>query len=172
MSRGIQVLLFSVVVVVAASAGFMLSAFDRPGQVDTTRLSTTALPDLSGMPQSIDQWKGKVLVINFWATWCPPCLEEIPHFVRMQSRLGPQGLQFFGIAIDDADKVKRFVVEQGINYPVVIGQIDALELSRSAGNTRGGLPYTLVLDRSGRVVSQHYGGLNEETLIPIVSKLL
>lgn len=172
MRRSARILLFSVVVVLATVAGFQLSGPDRKGQVDAGVLLAATLPDLSGVHQSLGQWTGKVVVINFWATWCPPCLEEIPHLVRMQSRFGTQGLQFVGIAIDEMEKVKRFVEEKGINYPIVVGQLDAIELSKAAGNERGGLPYTLVLDRSGRVVSQHYGGLTEDNLLPIVQKLL
>lgn len=172
MSRAVQILLFVSVMMVAGVGGYFLSAPPRPGAVDTGPMLQASLPDLSGAPQQIGNWKGKVLVVNFWATWCPPCLEEIPHFVRMQERLGGQGLQFVGIAIDEADKVRAFARKQMINYPIMIGQMDAIELSKTAGNKAGGLPYTLVLDRSGAVVSQHYGGLDEQILLPIINKLL
>jgi len=172
MSRAVQILLFVSVMMVAGVGGYLLSAPPRPGAVDTGPMLQASLPDLSGAPQQIGNWKGKVLVVNFWATWCPPCLEEIPHFVRMQERFGGQGLQFVGIAIDEADKVRAFARKQMINYPIMIGQMDAIELSKTAGNKAGGLPYTLVLDRSGAVVSQHYGGLDEQILLPIIDKLL
>ena len=81
-------------------------------------------------------------------------------------------MQFIGIAIDEPEKVRMFAQKNAINYPIMIGQLDAIELSKSAGNKAGGLPYTIVLDRSGRVVSQHYGGLNEEILQPIFDDLL
>jgi thiol-disulfide isomerase/thioredoxin len=172
MSRAVQILLFVSVMMVAGVGGYLLSAPSRPGAVDTGPMLQASLPDLSGAPQQIGNWKGKVLVVNFWATWCPPCLEEIPHFVRMQERFGGQGLQFVGIAIDEADKVRAFARKQQINYPIMIGQMDAIELSKTAGNKAGGLPYTLVLDRSGAVVSQHYGGLDEQILLPIIDELL
>ena len=172
MNRTVQILLFVAVMLAAGTGGFMLSAPHRTGPVDAGQLLDATLPDLSGAPQKIGNWKGKVLVINFWATWCPPCLEEIPHFVRLQRQLGEQGLQFIGVAIDEPDKVRTFAQQNAINYPVMIGQLDAIELSKSAGNTAGGLPYTLILDRSGRVVSQHSGGLTEEILRPIFAELL
>jgi len=172
MSRAFQILLFVSVMLVAGVGGYLLSGPPRPGAVDTGPMLKASLPDLSGTPQQIGNWKGKVLVVNFWATWCPPCLEEIPHFVRLQERLGGQGLQFVGIAIDEADKVRAFAQKYAINYPVMIGQVDAIELSKTAGNKAGGLPYTLILDRSGEVVSQHYGGLDEEILQPIFDELL
>ena len=90
--------LFSVMLV-AGVGGYLLSAPPRPGAVDTEPMLEASLPDLSGVSRQIGHWKGKVLVVNFWATWCPPCLEEIPHFVRLQERFGDQGLQFVGIAI-------------------------------------------------------------------------
>jgi thiol-disulfide isomerase/thioredoxin len=172
MNRAVQVLLFVAVMLVAGVGGYWLSGPPRPGVVDVGPVLAATLPDLSGAPQTIGNWRGKVLVVNFWATWCPPCLEEIPQFVRMQERLGGQGLQFIGIAIDEPEKVRMFAQKNAINYPIMIGQLDAIELSKSAGNKAGGLPYTIVLDRSGRVVSQHYGGLNEEILQPIFDDLL
>lgn len=172
MIRAVQVLLFVVVTLAAGVAGYLLSAPNRLGNVDASHVLEATLPDLSGVPQSIANWKGKVLVINFWATWCPPCLEEIPLFVRLQRQMGEQGLQFVGIAIDEREKVRAFARRNAINYPIMIGQLDAIELSRTAGNESGGLPYTLILDRSGRVISQHYGGLTEQKLRPIVAELL
>jgi len=172
MNRALQVLLFVVVMLVAAVGGYLLSAPPRPGNIDASHVLGATFPDLSGAPQSIGSWKGKVLVVNFWATWCPPCLEEIPMFVRLQQQMGEQGLQFVGIAVDERDKVAAFARKNAINYPIMIGQLDAIELAESAGNESGGLPYTLIFDRSGQVVSRHYGGLTEEKLKPIVAKLL
>jgi thiol-disulfide isomerase/thioredoxin len=172
MIRALQVSLFVGITLLAGIAGYHLSVPDRASDVDASAVLATTLPDIQGVPQSISRWKGKVLVVNFWATWCPPCLEEIPVFVRLQQQMGAQGLQFVGVAIDERDKVVDFANRNGINYPIMIGQLDAIELSKTAGNERGGLPYTLVLDRSGQVVSQHYGALTEQELAPIIAELL
>ena len=131
-----------------------------------------SLAAADGSTLTLDDLKGQPVLINFWATWCPPCLEEIPIFVRLQQQMGARGLQFVGIAIDERDKVVNFARRNGINYPIMIGQLDAIELSNTAGNERGGLPYTLILDRSGEVVSQHYGALTEQELVTIVAELL
>lgn len=93
-------------------------------------------------------------------------------FVRLQRKMGQEGLQFVGIAVDQHDKVAQFVAKHGINYPIVIGQLDAIKLAESAGNESGGLPYTLVFDRQGRVVNRLYGGLTEQKLKPMIEKLL
>ena len=77
----------------------------------------TTLPDLQGKNQSISQWKGKVLVVNFWATWCEPCRREMPEFVELQNELRDQGLLFIGIAMDQASKVQQFNKEIGVKYP-------------------------------------------------------
>jgi thiol-disulfide isomerase/thioredoxin len=172
MSRPVQVLLFFVVMLVAAVGGYFVSGSWRTAQIDGDRILGATFPDLSGTPRTIGSWKGKVLVVNFWATWCPPCLEEIPMFVRLQRELGQQGLQFVGIAVDRQDKVAQFVAKNAVNYPIMIGQLDAISVAESAGNDSGGLPYTLVFDRQGQVVSRHYGGLTEQELRPIIQKLL
>ena len=127
-----------------------------------------SLPDMEGKSQALAQWHGKVLVVNFWATWCSPCLEEIPQFVRMQEKLGNQGLQFVGIAVDNVAKVREFSAKYRMNYPVLIGEIDAIELARVAGNEFGGLPFTVVMDRQGRLIGTELGGLNEEKLTALI----
>ena len=99
-----------------------------------------ALPDPDGRMRSPSEWDGKVLVVNFWATWCPPCLEEMPAFKALQERYGPDGVQFLGIALDDADNVRRFIAELGLNYPSVYGQGDAMQVASAYGNRIGALP--------------------------------
>lgn len=130
------------------------------------------LQTLEGLPQTLDRFRGQVLVINYWATWCAPCREEIPVFVRLQREYGAKGMQFIGIAVDQADNVRDFAREFGVNYPLLIAGIDAVELSRRAGNKAGVLPYTLVLDRSGKIVAGLAGGISEarmrEQLVPLL----
>ena len=135
-------------------------------------LFAIALPDADGHEQALDQWKGKVLVVNFWATWCAPCREEMPEFVKIQRELGGRGLQFVGIAIDEPDKVKEYSTELGLNYPALIGGYGAIELSKTLGNRVGALPFTIIVDRSGRIVHTQLGPLREATLRSIVSQLL
>jgi thiol-disulfide isomerase/thioredoxin len=130
------------------------------------------LPDLANQPQSLSQWRGQVLVINFWATWCAPCREEIPMFVRLQQKYAGKGLQFVGISIDQVGKTREFATTYKINYPTLIGTFDTVEVSRQAGNTRRVLPFTVVLDRKGKVVATELGGLTEEKLEAHIKPLL
>lgn len=141
------------------------------GEVQIAALEAP-LSSLEGPKRSLNEWKGKVLVVNFWATWCAPCRKEIPEFIRMQRDQGAQGLQFVGIAIDEPEPVKKYVKEVGINYPILIGEIDAVELSRTLGNELGALPFTVIFDRQGRLIRKELGGVTEAKLNRIVKDLL
>jgi thiol-disulfide isomerase/thioredoxin len=169
---------FAVVGVLALAAGlhFHGTAEDNgPGTgagIDAAALLAVAMPDASGKEQPLGQWKGKVLVVNFWATWCVPCREEMPEFVKIQRELGERGLQFVGIAIDQPDKVEAFASELGLNYPALIGGYGAIELSKTLGNRLGALPFTVIVDRSGHVVHTQLGPIKEASLRSIVSQLL
>ena len=139
---------------------------------DAATVFGVSLPDTTGRQQSIGQWKGKVLVVNFWATWCVPCRDEMPEFVKAQTEFGARGVQFVGIAVDDVAKVKDFAVELGLNYPALIGGYGAIELSKSLGNRIGALPYTLFIDRAGRISRAHLGPLKPAELQGIIGQLL
>jgi len=143
-----------------------------PSEVRIAEVWDGRLPDLAGNIQSMKQWQGKVLVLNFWAPWCPPCRKEIPDFIRLQERHGQAGLQFVGIALDDPDKVTAFVDETGINYPILLGGEEAASLSMAAGNRLGGLPFTAVFDRGGNAVATLTGGVTEARLEALVKPLL
>ena len=139
---------------------------------DAATLLALSLPDAAGKEQSIGQWRGKVVVVNFWATWCEPCREEMPEFMRAQTEFGARGLQFVGIAVDQADKVDTFAKELGLNYPTLIGGYGAVELSKTLGNRLAALPFTIIIDRQGRVVHTQLGPLKSDQLRSIVAKLL
>lgn len=128
--------------------------------------------ELDGKKADFAQWKGKVLVVNFWATWCPPCRKEIPEFIKMQQKYKDKGLQFIGIAIDQVDKVQAYSDEMGFNYPILIGELEAAEMARQLGNRLGGLPFTVIIDRNGKVVTTELGGLTEAKLESIVTPIL
>jgi len=143
-----------------------------PGEVRLAEVWDSRLPDLAGRIQNLSQWQGRVLVLNFWAPWCPPCRKEIPDFIRLQERHGKAGLQFVGVALDDPDKVAAFVDKTGINYPILLGGEDGSALSMAAGNRLGGLPFTAVFDRRGNAVATLTGGVTEARLETLVKPLL
>lgn len=143
-----------------------------PQEVSVARVWQARLPDLAGREQGLKQWQGKVLLVNFWAPWCPPCRKEIPGFIRLQERLGGQGLQFVGVALDEADKVQAYAGQMGINYPLLLGGAEGLLLSQAAGNRLGGLPYSVLFDRRGNPVATLTGEVSEARLEALVRPLL
>ncbi|EGV33927.1 Redoxin domain protein [Thiorhodococcus drewsii AZ1] len=122
------------------------------------------LPDLDGREVPSNAWAGKVLVLNYWATWCPSCLKELPLFVSTQKALKDSGVQFVGITADQPQDVRDFVAEHPINYPLLIADPEAIELSKRLGNRLEGLPYTVIFDHRGRKVFSQLGPMNETEL--------
>lgn len=134
--------------------------------------SDFSLPDHDGETHQLSEWDGNVVVMNFWATWCPPCRDEIPAFIDLQMSLGEQGLQFVGIALETADKVKPFAEEVGINYPSLVGEAEVIRIAKQYGNDIGGLPYTVVIDRQGIVQYLHQGAIDRTTILTQIKKFL
>lgn len=122
------------------------------------------LPDLAGREVSSSAWTGKVVVINYWASWCPPCISEMPMLIRAQEALRDQGVQFVGIAVDRAEDVAAFLERYPVNYPILIGDLESVELSRRLGNRFQGLPFTVIFDARGRRVFSRVGELQAAEL--------
>jgi len=120
------------------------------------------LPDLEGKIYKNSEWDGKVVVVNFWATWCPPCIREIPVFIELQKQYGKKGLQFVGIAIDKTESIADFVDTLEINYPILISQHEGIAISQNFGNHLGALPFTAVVNRKGTIVFRRPGQIDEE----------
>jgi len=160
-----------VAAVVALALGvFAGSGYEAPK--DGSTLLAISLPDSKGQEQALAQWRGKLLVVNFWATWCEPCRDEMPEFVRSQARFGDKGLQFVGIAVDDPAKVGTYIQQIGLNYPALIGGMGAIELSKTFGNTLSALPFTIIVDRKGSIVHTQLGVLKPAQLQGFIDKLL
>ncbi|MBF0347819.1 MAG: TlpA family protein disulfide reductase [Magnetococcales bacterium] len=137
--------------------------------------ATMALKELSGKTIRLADYKGKVVVVNFWATWCPPCLEEIPDLVRFQKNLGGKGVQVIGVNYmerSDENHLKEFVKGQRINYPIVYDDNEKIERFASSLGGIYGLPVTKIFDRGGKLVGSYVGGLTEEQLDDFVKSLL
>ena len=152
--------------VLAAAGMFAYRAMvaEGPSAAVASELSRLRLPDLSGREQELAQWRNSILVVNFWATWCEPCREEIPALLRVQAANASKKVRIVGIAIDSADKVRQFANEYHIDYPLLVGGMEVIDLTRKLGNTAGGLPYTVVVDASGKVVVKHLGRISEAQL--------
>ena len=177
MRRPLRTVLVGAFAVLFAGAGFLFyqwRAGDRaPDPVAAGQMVMAArLMGLDDRLQPVEQWRGKVLVINFWATWCAPCREEIPVFIKFQDQYQARGVQFVGIAIDQKERVAPYARDIGINYPVLVGGIETMDFARQVGNRAGVLPFTLVIDRSGTVVTSVAGVLKPEKLENLLQPLL
>ncbi len=127
--------------------------------------------DLEEKRQPLSQWKGKIMVLNFWATWCPPCRAEIPDFVKFQKAYASKGVQIVGIAIDQKSKVVDFAKEYKMNYPVLLGDLAGIDLAKRIGNKEGGLPYTVVVGQDGKIVATQLGAISYEKLQVTIEQL-
>jgi peroxiredoxin len=141
-----------------------------PAQAAGSALSSdplfgTALTDLADHPIALAGFRGKPLVINFWARWCPPCIDEIPDLISTRAEFKARGLEVIGIAIEDSTAlVREFAGTHHMDYPVLLAKDQGFTLMRALGNTTAGLPYTLVLDRRGNVVARKLGRMSKSEM--------
>lgn len=158
------------VLATAAGAWFGMQKFSiisgtAAHQTQATRLLfSQTLPDANGQPVRLAAWQGKPLVINFWATWCAPCVEEIPEFSRVQTEFAPYGVQIVGIGVDNATNIAEFAKRIPTSYPLLTIGAAGTELVRAFGNTSGALPFTLLLNADGTVQKSRLGRLEEADL--------
>lgn len=129
------------------------------------------MKDLSGRPVNLTAYKGKPLVVNFWASWCAPCIEEMPDFQRASQTSIGKGVQFVGIGIDSADKMRPFADKLGITYVLLESGAQGLDLIRASGNPSGALPFTLIVDRAGLPVVKKLGKLDYAELMSALARL-
>jgi thiol-disulfide isomerase/thioredoxin len=156
-------------VLAAIAAGGGVLAYWWQGAALQPRPDFT-LKDLEGIPRSITEWDGHVVLVNFWAPWCKPCREEMPMLMQLQQDYGGQGLRILGVAIDDPEPVRRFASELRVNYVLLAELMPALAVQDAYGDTR--LPYSVLIDRQGRIVYRKAGELTraeiEAELLPLL----
>ena len=160
--------------VVMVVLGVLLVRHMRPGSQGPAPKQHALAPDftlsqLNGEQLTLSSYHGKVVLLDFWATWCVPCREEIPHFVELQDKYRERGLQIIGVSMDDsADPVRPFAQQFRMNYPVVMGNA---KLGEEYGGVLG-LPIAFLLDRDGRIVKKHIGATAIEVLDREIAPLL
>jgi thiol-disulfide isomerase/thioredoxin len=178
MSRGKTLILVFMAALLALAAGLFVGMQRGEGSAASStsnpasglsadvmaQFFATQLKDDSGTLQPIAQWRGRILVVNFWATWCQPCREEMPAFSRLQTKYAAHGVQFVGIALDNASRVAAFRAAIPISYPLLIAEQEGSALTQLMGNSRLALPYTLVIGSNGEVRLTRLGRLAEADL--------
>lgn len=145
-------------------AGYFFNSWQHEQKLSTTKVANSnqalvsnirplfKLKDLEGNIRDVKEWDGNVLMVNFWATWCPPCRKEMPAFIELQEKYADKGFTIIGIAIDEKQAVIDFTEPMGMNYPILLGEHEGMPLTTAYGNRLGVLPFTVFIDRQGNIV--------------------
>jgi thiol-disulfide isomerase/thioredoxin len=126
------------------------------------------LPDIAGQPRSFSEWQGKARIVNFWATWCAPCRREIPLLKKTQAAHAGNNLQIIGVAVDFPEEVAAYAEEAQFNYPVLVGQEDAMAAAEASGIEFIGMPFTLIVAPDGDLLNAHMGEIVESHIDTIL----
>ncbi|MFA5598102.1 MAG: TlpA disulfide reductase family protein [Pusillimonas sp.] len=131
-------------------------------------LFSLQFPDPDGTETRLDQWLGRPVVFNFWATWCPPCIKEMPDLEALSQKF--TGVQFVGLGVDTAVNMRKFMPKVNVTYPLLVAGYAGIDLMKSLGNAAGGLPFTLVCDASGQVVERILGQVKPAELDAVLQR--
>lgn len=186
-----QYLIYTVILVLAGTAGFFLERHMAEQKIAEENQNLTAhmkslaptdllgkpapefaMEDLQGVKHNIHDWQGKVVLLNFWATWCPPCKKEIPGFLDLYQQYRGKGFDIVGVAIDNEQDVRDYVDTMGMNYTIIASDIDGTKLAQKYGNNIGALPYSVFIGRDGKIAYARPGELSKEKTEKIIQSLL
>lgn len=174
MSKSTALAIGLVVFFVAGIAGYFVANSPRESSIpvvearDDVAKVEFSLPDIDGTVRNASEWDGKALLINFWATWCAPCRREIPLLKATQEAHGDDNIQIIGIAVDFVEEVAAYAEEAQFNYPVLIGQEDAMAVAEVSGVDFIGMPFTMIVAPSGELIKAHLGEIHQSHIEQIV----
>ena len=140
--------------------------------LSTQALFAAKLPNENGVSQDLSQYKGKIIVLNFWATWCPPCREEMPELSELYTEYKIKNVVVLGVAIDELSAVKEFTTATPVSYPILASEDEGSALNNQLGNDKGVLPYTVIINTDGSVVDTFFGRINKGLLEGALRPLL
>ncbi len=148
------------------------SAESTKANASSSPLFAASLVDIQGKTQDLSQYQGKIIVLNFWATWCPPCREEMPELSQLHQAYQSKNVAVLGVAIDELDLVKEFLQASPVTYPILVNETSGMDLSDQLGNNQGVLPYTVIIDSNGNVVKTYFGRISKSLLETTIDTLL
>jgi len=166
----------AVAIVLLATAALGVLIYNWPAK-DSLPVETVAptggvvsftLSDLDGNPRDFSEWGGKARLVNFWATWCAPCRREIPLLIKIQAEHGENNVQVIGVAVDFIEPVAAYAEDAEFNYPILVGQEDAMAAAEATGIDFIGMPFTMIVAPDGQLIKTHLGEIVEEHLELIV----
>ncbi len=177
-----RVIVLTVIALLAGLSGYYISGrlFGQTGQLASTPSESVIgaprpdyqLGDSNGEFVSANEFDGQVVLVNFWATWCKPCREEMPMLSSLQHDYMGRGLQIVGIALDDVQSAREFALEIGVQYPILVGSTDVMVTVHQYGNRTGTLPYSVLIDRQGIIRWSHLGVLERDMLVEKIAEFL
>lgn len=157
------------------SLGLLATVAHAAEGIDTAALFSASLTGLDGQPVAMERFRGRPLIVNFWARWCAPCREEIPELVRLDAAQGADGIEVIGVAIEEADKleaVRDFAKTYNMDYPVLLAAKDGIPLMKALGNPQAGLPFTVYVGRDGKPTGSKMGVVRRADLEASAQALL
>ena len=161
-------LILGLAVLVAAAGAYMQHRGQQPAKTDTSiigqHVPALTLNDLDGLPHRLSDYRGQRVLLNFWASWCGPCLEEMPALQQAQEKFRERGAIVVGISMDSADRVRAFLAEHPVNYPILLGDMRSPSTTLILGDTSEMLPYSVLVDADGRILDTHLGILSNQQL--------
>jgi peroxiredoxin len=161
-------LILGLAVLAAAVGGYAEHRRQLPAPADTALLGQSVpaltLSDLAGQPHRLSDYRGRRVLLNLWASWCVPCRDEMPALTKAQAKFGEHGAIVVGIAMDEPARARAFLAAHPVNYPILLGRLDAPSTSRRLGNRDEVLPYSVLLDGHGRILATRRGTLDARQL--------
>lgn len=166
------------IILVMLSLGLAIRAFYPTNAVSnntniaTNALFTTSFMNTEGKLQNLRQYQGKIIVLNFWATWCPPCREEMPELTQLHQEYQHKNVVVLGLALDELNLVQEFLQSSPVSYPIFVADTPETDLSGPLGNDKAVLPYTVIINTDGQVVNTYFGRITKSLLETAINPLL